>query len=78
MLYPLDLQIMYSDFYFRSESDARQARKWAWQHGDSVDSIYQVAALGGWWVCRVPFISALGFRRHCLGLYDYEIKHDGR
>ena len=69
---------MYSDFYFRSEADALLARHIAWQHGDSVERIFKIAALGGWWVCRVCYICSLGFRRNCLGLYEYEIKHDCR
>lgn len=78
MFYPLDLQIMYSDFYFRFEADARHAVQVASRHGLSVDGIFKMAALGGWWVCRVCSFSAVGFRRSCLGLYDYEIKSDYR
>lgn len=69
---------MYSYFYFRSEADALVARNIARHHDVSVDSLFKVAALGGWWVCRVSSVYSLGFRRHCLGLFEYEIKHDCR
>ena len=65
----------YSEFYFRSEKEARRARREFWQAGCSADSCYQVAGTWGWWAVRVCGIFSNEFAKMFFSYYEYRIDH---